>query len=65
MMDVIMVGTLIVCIVSILFFTVFCSKQVDKKSPVKKEEQRMLVLGIIIVAMFGYLTYALINPEKF
>ncbi|ADO36119.1 MULTISPECIES: K(+)-transporting ATPase subunit F [Eubacterium] len=25
----------------------------------------MLVLGIIIVAMFGYLTYALINPEKF
>lgn len=65
MMDVIMVGTLIVCIVSMLGFTVFCSKQVDKKSPVKKEEQRMLVLGIIIVAMFGYLTYALINPEKF
>ncbi|MBO1702420.1 MULTISPECIES: K(+)-transporting ATPase subunit F [Eubacterium] len=25
----------------------------------------MLILGIIIVAMFGYLTYALINPEKF
>ena len=29
MMDVIMAGTLIVCIVSMLGFTVFCSKQVD------------------------------------
>ena len=38
MMDVIMAGTLIVCIVSMLGFTVFCSKQGDKKSPVKKEE---------------------------
>lgn len=38
MMDVIMAGTLIVCIVSMLGFTIFCSKQVDKKSPVKKEE---------------------------
>ena len=36
MMDVIMVGTLIVCIVSMLGFTVFCSKQVDKKKSCQK-----------------------------
>ena len=65
MMDVMMVGTLIVCIVSMLGFTVFCSKQVDKKKSCQEGGIKMLVLGIIIVAMFGYLTYALINPEKF
>lgn len=30
-----------------------------------ERENKMIILGIVIVALAAYLVYALVNPEKF
>ena len=65
MMDLLMIGTLLVCFGLMKVFADFCDRQIKPK---EKQEDRsmmdMIALGVITAGLGIYLVYALINPEK-
>ena len=62
MMDLIMVAILAGCIGLVVLLINWCQKQVDRNELGGKD---MIVLGIIVLLLGGYLVYALVHPEKF
>lgn len=62
MMDLIMVAILAGCIGLVVLLINWCQKQVDRNEQGGKD---MIVLGIIVLLLGGYLVYALVHPEKF
>lgn len=62
MMDLITLGILIICFGCVKLFANFCESLINPKE--KQEDIKMIVLGILVLLLAGYLVYALIHPEK-
>ena len=62
MMDLIALGILIICFGCVKLFANFCESLISPKE--KQEDIKMIVLGILVLLLAGYLVYALIHPEK-
>ena len=62
MMDVLMIAILLGCFGLVKAFADFCDWQIKPKE--KQEDIKMIVLGILVLLLAGYLVYALIHPEK-
>ena len=62
MMDLIALGILIICFGCVKLFANFCESLINSKE--KEEDIKMIVLGILVLLLAGYLVYALIHPEK-
>lgn len=62
MMDLIALGILIICFGCVKLFANFCESLINPKE--KQEDIKMIVLGILVLLLAGYLVYALIHPEK-
>ena len=62
MMDLIALGILIICFGCVKLFANFCESLINPKE--KQEDIKMIVLGIFVLLLAGYLVYALIHPEK-
>ena len=62
MMDLIALGILIICFGCVKLFENFCESLINPKE--KQEDIKMIVLGILVLLLAGYLVYALIHPEK-
>lgn len=61
MMDLLMISVLIISFLSMVLFVNWVDKQIKKQ----RRRTYMWLLVLIIIALAGYLVYALINPEKF
>ena len=62
MMDLIALGILIICFGCVKLFANFCESLINPKE--KQEDIKMIVLGLLVLLLAGYLVYALIHPEK-
>ena len=62
MTDLIALGILIICFGCVKLFANFCESLINPKE--KQEDIKMIVLGILVLLLAGYLVYALIHPEK-
>ena len=62
MMDLIALGILLICFGCVKLFANFCESLINPKE--KQEDIKMIVLGILVLLLAGYLVYALIHPEK-
>lgn len=63
MMDLLMAGLLAGCAGLVLVLLNWCHRQVSPGP--NREEHGMIVLGIIVLLLGGYLFYALVHPENF
>ena len=59
MMDLVMIAVLAGSFFLVKLFADFCESQVNPKVMMD-----MVILGIIILLLGGYLVYALVHPEK-
>lgn len=62
MMDLIALGILIICFGCVKLFANFCESLINPKKI--GGYIKMIVLGILVLLLAGYLVYALIHPEK-
>ena len=65
MMDVLMVGTLLVSFGLVWLLEKWCQKQVDAQEESDQRRIAMIVLGVMVLLLGGYLVYALAHPEQF
>ena len=61
MMDLIALGILIICFGCVKLFANFCESLINPKE--KQEDIKMIVLGILVLLLAGYLVYALIQEK--